>query len=85
PQGKGWLIDALGGSVKLLAINCTAPETDLPVIEADLNPMLRARYLGDAGQALYLVRPDQVIAARWVEADSPAVDAAIDTLWEGRA
>ena len=39
--------------------------------------MLRARYLGDAARALYLIRPDQVVAARWTAADAAAVRAAL--------
>ncbi|TCP39746.1 FAD-dependent oxidoreductase [Rhodovulum marinum] len=85
PQQNGWLLNELGRDVTLMALNCAAPAgLDLPVIAPRINDMIRARYLGDARQALYLVRPDQVIAARWVEADARQVRRAVDALWEGR-
>jgi len=85
PQGNGWLLDRLGRDATLLALNCKAPQgLDLPVIEPRLTDKLRARYLGAAPRALYLVRPDQVVAARWVEAGAREVSAALRDLWEGR-
>ena len=45
---------------------------------------LRARYLGTQAQAIYLIRPDQVVAARWVSTDAAAVSAALADIWEGR-
>ena len=84
PQGNGWLLPALAGEVTLLALGCTAPELGLRVIEAELNAATRARYLGEAGQAIYLVRPDQVIAARWVGAEADTIRAAAQALLEGR-
>jgi len=86
PQGAGWLLAALGRDAMLLAINCDAPNVaDLPVLPVEANPAVVARYLGRAGRALYLVRPDQVIAARWVEADARQIARALAALWEGRA
>lgn len=82
PQGNGWLTEALGSEAALLAIGCAAPEVGLRVIRAELNEAVADRYLGDAGRALYLVRPDQVIAARWVEAGAAEVAAAERALWE---
>lgn len=40
---------------------------------------LAARYLGDAPSAVYLIRPDQHIAARWIEADTASAAAAFHT------
>lgn len=85
PHGNGWLLQNLGGAARLLAINCAAPDLGLDVLEVGETPFLRERYLGDAAQALYLIRPDQVVAARWIEPDAQAVQAAIDAMWEGRA
>ncbi|GAA0297589.1 FAD-dependent oxidoreductase [Rhodovulum strictum] len=85
PQGEGWLLTALGRGVVLLAVNCEPPTgLDLPVLVAEVNDLVAERYLGRAGRALYLVRPDQVIAARWVEADARQIRKALAALWEGR-
>jgi 3-(3-hydroxy-phenyl)propionate hydroxylase len=45
---------------------------NLPITED-----LKARYLGDAGAAVYLLRPDQHVAARWLAYDEAAVKAAL--------
>lgn len=85
PQGHGWLLDALGRDVVLMAVGCAPPAgLDLPLVTPRMNEMVRARYLGDEARALYLVRPDQVIAARWIEADARQIRKAVDALWEGR-
>ncbi|MDH3263857.1 MAG: FAD-dependent monooxygenase, partial [Paracoccaceae bacterium] len=82
PQGKGWLTEALGSEVTLLAIGTEPPATRLSSLKAELNDAVAARYLGDAGQALYLIRPDQVVAARWVSAGVEEIEAAETALWE---
>ena len=43
----------------------------------DLSGALRERYLGRANQAVYLIRPDQHVAARWPAYDAAAVTAAL--------
>jgi 3-(3-hydroxy-phenyl)propionate hydroxylase len=83
PLGEGWLLNAVGGEVKLLAVGRLAPATSLPVVEAELNDATRARYLGSAFGALYLIRPDQVIAARWQDATPAEIEAAAKSIWEG--
>ena len=45
---------------------------------------LAARYLGGAKSAVYLLRPDQHVAARWPSYDEAAVKAALRTA-TGRA
>jgi 3-(3-hydroxy-phenyl)propionate hydroxylase len=40
-------------------------------------PLLAERYLGDAVSAVYLIRPDQHVAARWSDWDESAVADAI--------
>lgn len=86
PMGEGWLLSALGGEMKLLALGVAAPEgTGLTVLSPEITPEIRARYLGDAPGALYLIRPDQIVAARWAHADSASVLAAVNAIWEGRA
>ncbi|RAP40610.1 hypothetical protein BYZ73_14480 [Rhodovulum viride] len=83
--GNGWLLDQIGPGPTLLAINCTAPDgLQIPALSVRADPALRTRYLGDAERALYLIRPDLVVAARWVTAEPRAVSAAIRAMWEGR-
>ncbi|MGB3250630.1 MAG: hypothetical protein WBB13_15845, partial [Tabrizicola sp.] len=53
-------------------------------LELALTPELQARYLGGAKQALYLVRPDQIIAARWVTARPEAITEALTAIWSDR-
>ena len=68
----------------LLCIGMDAPEgVGIATLEiADPTEPMRARY-GDHG--LYLIRPDQVIAARWHEATADQIDAHVTAIWEGRA
>lgn len=84
PLGDGWLLSRLGGRMTILAIGQPAPD-GVEALVADVTPEIAARYLGEADRALYLVRPDQVIAARWTSADAGAVTAQIEAIWEGRA
>jgi len=83
PLEDGFLLNQLGDRFILLSINADAPETlsesgitvdrlAFPATEA-----LLERYLGTAGSALYLIRPDQHVAARWDTFDEPAIRAAI--------
>ncbi|MGJ8623051.1 MAG: FAD-dependent oxidoreductase [Yoonia sp.] len=67
PLGDDFLLDKLGRGFCLLAIGTDAPlGIDLPVLHiAEPAPEITARYLGDADAALYLIRPDQHVAARW--------------------
>lgn len=80
----GWLLEKLSKGMTLLAIAQAGPEVPgLPVIRAEITPDIQARYLGHAAQALYLVRPDQVVAARWIRARDGDVRRAIAQIWEG--
>jgi 3-(3-hydroxy-phenyl)propionate hydroxylase len=51
---------------------------------ADVTPEVRERYLGDLNRAYYLIRPDQIIAGRWVDLDPDRVQSAIDDIWGKR-
>jgi len=84
PLDDGWLLSQLGGEPILLAIGCKPPRIEgcHIVVPAD-NDILRRRYIGNAHAALYLIRPDQVIAARWIEADKASIEKALTQLWEG--
>ncbi|MFP1631248.1 FAD-dependent oxidoreductase [Zhengella sp. ZM62] len=85
PDGS-WLIDRLGGAFQIVTIDADAPDslcdsgicaTRLALSASD-NPALRERYLGEAKSAVYLMRPDQHVAARWEGYDESAVRAAIN-------
>ncbi len=86
PSDQGWLLDRLGGGFHLLGIDCTLPESlsvegvtisCLAIQTSDLpSGALRQRYLGDAPSAVYLLRPDQHVMARWPHYDEAKVKAA---------
>lgn len=85
PDG-GWLLDRLGGGFRLLAINAAVPERlavdGIPVDCVALSApaaarALRERWLGDATSAVYLLRPDQHVSARWTHFDEGAVESAL--------
>ncbi|MEM9577134.1 MAG: FAD-dependent oxidoreductase [Pseudomonadota bacterium] len=80
PVGDGFLLDHLAGSFVLLALGGDKPTsvsaagvTADVVHVAEVSPDLTARYLGEARQAIYLIRPDQHIVARWTAFDADAV------------
>ncbi|MBH1974053.1 MAG: FAD-dependent oxidoreductase [Rhodobacteraceae bacterium] len=85
PLATGWLTEALGRDFVLLALGGPAPQIDgLRLLQPDLTDALRRRYLGDQARAIYLIRPDQVVAARWIRADESQIQAALAAAWEGR-
>jgi 3-(3-hydroxy-phenyl)propionate hydroxylase len=85
PAGNGWLLRRLSPGFTLLTIDAEAPNTlsahglTVPrlALTAQDSPALRARYLGTAPAAVYLIRPDQHVAARWTAFDAGAVAAAL--------
>jgi 3-(3-hydroxy-phenyl)propionate hydroxylase len=87
PIGAGYLLDALGDRFQLLTLNAEAPaslEIDGVVVERlaldanlDGEDYLRQRYLGNADSAVYLLRPDQHVVARWTHYDGDAVARAL--------
>ncbi|MCA1299500.1 FAD-dependent oxidoreductase [Stappia indica] len=89
PVGDGWLLDRLGGSFQLLTLDAEAPDRlDIDGIAVtrlalsagdDPSGALAARYLGEAKSAVYLMRPDQHVAARWTTFDADAVAQAVRT------
>ena len=65
----------------LLSIGARAPETTTETLELPATGKLAERYLGKAPSAYYLVRPDQVIAARWTSVSGAEVDAQVKAIW----
>lgn len=92
PVGDAWLLGKLGGTFRLLTIDADAPDSvdidGIPVtrvaLGADASLELAERYLGTAGSAVYLVRPDQHVAARWERFDADALRKAVN-IATGRA
>jgi 3-(3-hydroxy-phenyl)propionate hydroxylase len=87
PDGPGWLLHHLGGDFVLLAVDTAIPAVAgvraLPVATrgdapthglVDRAGWVAARY--GTGK-LYLIRPDQHVAARFATADGGAVEAAL--------
>ncbi|MDQ2093475.1 FAD-dependent oxidoreductase [Rhodalgimonas zhirmunskyi] len=74
PLGEGFLLPLLADRFTLLTIDADAPdgfeEDGIPVTRLalkstdDTSRALARRYLGDAKSAVYLIRPDQHVAAR---------------------
>lgn len=81
PLEMGWMTEVLGRDFALLALGCDAPATNLRVVKPALTDTLRNRYLGDQPQAIYLIRPDQVVAARWLSASAAEVELALAQSW----
>jgi 3-(3-hydroxy-phenyl)propionate hydroxylase len=86
PVGQGFLLEQLPEGFTLLALNTPVPETlridtvalTSRTLEAD-SGHLADRYLGAAPQAVYLLRPDHHVAARWPAFNHDAVTAALRT------
>ncbi|MFO1327790.1 MAG: FAD-dependent oxidoreductase [Rubrivivax sp.] len=84
----GWLLPSLGRGFVLLAFGPDTPVQAVSVGEVRAEPLLVGRDLADptgllAGRydarpgSVYLIRPDQVVAARWRRFDPAAVRAAL--------
>ncbi|WP_300439947.1 FAD-dependent oxidoreductase [uncultured Mameliella sp.] len=87
PLGAGFLLDHLGGAFTLLTIDAEAPdaleESGVPITRLALSASddasggLAERYLGMATSGVYLIRPDQHVAARWDGFDETATRGAL--------
>lgn len=79
--GNGFLLDRLSGGFTLMTIDADAPDNVPGMARLDLkaqdSPFLGERYLGNATSAVYLIRPDQHVAARWDRYDAAAVQTAL--------
>lgn len=89
PLGEGFLLDRLGGRrapvFQLLGIGTEVPASltvdgiavEGIALDPGSAPQIRERYLGGASSAVYLIRPDQHVAARWPAFDRAAVESAL--------
>ena len=75
PLREGYLLGRLGNEFVILGINVDVPTTITEdgvttrnvaiTMDDDPTGALAERYLGEAKSAVYLIRPDQHVAARW--------------------
>jgi 3-(3-hydroxy-phenyl)propionate hydroxylase len=86
PVDDWFLLDKLSQGFSLLSVGGDAPQavtfagiTTKVVHIAHPSPEMSQRYLGDASQAIYLIRPDQHIVARWAVFDAEQVEYALLT------
>lgn len=87
PLGDGFLLGQLGSRFQILTIDADAPDsvtedgvtaTRMALSAADdTTGALTGRYLGTAKSGVYLIRPDQHVAARWDSYDETALRAAL--------
>ncbi|MDD7909867.1 FAD-dependent oxidoreductase [Pseudovibrio exalbescens] len=85
PVENDWLMDQLGNGFQLLAVNTDVPEVaefgGLQITRlaynAEPGSALANRYLGEAPTAVYLMRPDQHVAARWETYNAAEVEQAL--------
>jgi len=89
PLDNGFLLSKLGGGFTLMTLNTNAPSSqEIEGIEiaqialsvtSETNKTLGERFLGTAESAVYLIRPDQHIVARWPDYDAVRVQMAVAT------
>ncbi|KZL29144.1 FAD-dependent oxidoreductase [Pseudovibrio sp. WM33] len=84
PTANGWLLDQMGNKFQLLAINTDVPDTvdvggvTISALRVNATDEIKDRYLGDKSSAVYLIRPDQHVAARWETYDGANVAQALN-------
>ncbi|MCY3725101.1 MAG: FAD-dependent monooxygenase [Rhodobacteraceae bacterium] len=77
-----WLLDKFGKYATIFGINTEIPEIDgLRKVCVTANEFIRTRYLGENEKAIYLIRPDQVIASRWLEVKPTHLRHEINRIW----
>jgi 3-(3-hydroxy-phenyl)propionate hydroxylase len=83
PLGQGFLLDHLGADFAMLGVGGDVPATleveglTIRCLSVPAAGEIKDRYLGDAHAAVYLIRPDQHVAARWPAYDTDVVRAAL--------
>ena len=91
PVKEGYLLDHLNSGFHILSIgeDASKPVTSNGITASVVkihspSEELRTRYLGDEPQAVYLIRPDQHVVARWPSFDEKAVaDALSNSIGKG--
>jgi len=89
PLDNGFLLSKLGGGFTLMTLNTDA-STPLHIEGAsiahlelnastDIHEIVKERFLGNCERAVYLIRPDQHIVARWSDYDAVRVQNAVAT------
>ena len=78
PRGNGWLLSALRGWTALGVGRAAPAAPGIATLEVPAVGRVRERYLGRADAAVYLIRPDGVVAGRWREASATDVAACRD-------
>jgi len=74
--GKGFVLLSFGPAQPVTVGNYTAQVLEVGKDIIDTNGLLKARYDGQPG-TVYLIRPDQHVAARWRQFDAGQVQAAM--------
>lgn len=84
PLGSGYLLDHLGGAFTVMMLGGAERQTEdfdrVHVATLHIptpSPELRDRYMGTADQAVYLIRPDQHVVARWPVFDAASIRHAV--------
>lgn len=72
-----WLLSKLGNSFKLLHFGDAPIESDLETVTLTTSGLAAERYDAQSG-GTYLIRPDQVVAARWKRADAEDITQALE-------
>jgi 3-(3-hydroxy-phenyl)propionate hydroxylase len=81
PDG-GWLLERLGGGFRLLGVGVDPPRTaGVEAIRVEAEGLVGERY----GRGLYLIRPDQHVAARWAGPAAADVEGALASALGGTA
>jgi 3-(3-hydroxy-phenyl)propionate hydroxylase len=78
PLDDTWLLNVCGGKFVLLLFNFTLAVPNITSVSIDVTPVLQTRYLGTQKSAVYLIRPDQHVLARWVAPTRQDVEAALN-------
>ncbi|MEM8774612.1 MAG: FAD-dependent oxidoreductase [Pseudomonadota bacterium] len=78
PVGDSFLLSQSDTGFTLLGVGTPPPKVGgTKPLQIEPSDMIRERFLGANERATYLIRPDQHIAARWLETNLDAINAAL--------